>query len=132
MHLRVTSLVLGMFTAILLAQDGGIKESETDFDKKLSVTRTLRLQMFNKGEIIADPTNKAHLEAIDVAAMELTYPLAWQGRLLRPEKMEQSKVIKETVDNFEARLRFLSRYKDRSAVANVQRLYCKQSVIRAR
>jgi hypothetical protein len=133
MHLRVSSLVLVLtFTAVLLAQDGGIKESETDFsDKKLPKTRALRLLLF-KGEVIADPSNKAHAEAIDIAAMELTYPLAWQGRLLRPEKAEQSKVIKETVDAFETRLRNLSRHKVKSDVANLQRLYVKQAVIRAR
>jgi hypothetical protein len=132
MHLRVTSLVLGLtFTAVLLAQDGGIKESETDFDKKLSVTRSLRNLLF-KGDVTADPSNKTHVEAIDVAAMELTYPLAWQGRLLRPEKTEQSKLIKETVDAFENRLRQLSRKKDRSYVTALERLYCKQVVIRAR
>ncbi|MGL4549753.1 MAG: hypothetical protein ACRC33_01090 [Gemmataceae bacterium] len=133
MHPRaVPLLVLGLtFTAALLAQDGGIAESESDFyDKKLKATKALRGSL-STGETVTDVNNKAHAEAIDISAKEITYPLYWQGRSMRTERTEPSKLIKETVDLFENRLRLLGGNKEQSSVAAYQALYCKAVTRRA-
>lgn len=124
--------VLGCtLTAFLSAQEGGITESETDFyEKKLKATKVLRGQLF-KGEVVSDPNNKAHIEAIDVAAKEITYPLYWQGRSLKAGGTNPSPLLKDTVDELDNRLRSLSRNKEPSTVAAAQALFTKAVVQRA-
>src|SRR5262245_19439470 len=87
---RSSRLSLGLALLALLAprglgQDGEIRELETELEKKLKATNALRSQLF-KGDVAADPNNKDHQVAIDVAAKEVTYPLFWQWRSIRPTK----------------------------------------------
>lgn len=131
-RLALGLVLLALFAARGPAQDVEIRELETEFlDKKLRATSALRTQLF-KGDVAADPNNKEHQNAIDVAAKDVTYRLFWQWRAIRPTKSGAiPEIFQNTVYELEDKLRRLSRNKDRGSVAMMQQLYSKAVIDRA-
>src|SRR5262245_13131220 len=48
-----------------------------------------------KGATLADPKNKTHAEAIELAAKEVTYPLLWTTSASRPKAGEVNRILDE-------------------------------------
>ena len=109
----------------LHAQDGSLDEREGDFAKKERATNSLRVKLF-KGTEQANPADKDHREAIDVAAKSATYYLHWWASKRGPGQLNQK------VKDFTKRLDELDHVKDQSSVAAIKRLYAKAVAERAR
>ncbi|MFM7152015.1 MAG: hypothetical protein ACKO23_19480, partial [Gemmataceae bacterium] len=80
---RIVALSLVLFGGGLSAFAQRLDDGQVAFEEKARLSRILRQQLF-KGEVQADPKDKAHLEAIEYAAKEVTYPLVWKSLGGRP------------------------------------------------
>ncbi|MFO0928635.1 MAG: hypothetical protein U0736_16700 [Gemmataceae bacterium] len=107
-----------------------VDDGEVEFLKKARPTRDLRTGLF-KGSITAEPNNKEHQEAAEIAAKEVVYPLVWeQDKGLRPEAKETAEDrqrrlnrLNSLVEEFDSRLVQMTRFTDRTAA--MQQMYCK-------
>src|SRR5262245_56229321 len=104
----LTRVVLTLlFLAVTLNGAPGqrLDDGEVEFDKKFRKTKDLRKDLFN-GTIQADAKNKDHLEAIEMAAKEVTYPLYWRTQSARPKDGDVDKFV----GSFEAYLSQLNKF----------------------
>lgn len=93
-----------------------LDDGEVTFNDKARSSRLLRVDLF-KGRTQADPKDKTHLEAVDIACKDVTYPLIWRTMRNRPDPGK----VNELVEEFDGRLVQMSRFKVNTIV--LQRLY---------
>jgi hypothetical protein len=74
---RLVLLVLAAFGLIGSASAQRPEDGEIDFEKKIRKTQTMRNQL-RKGELVANPKDKEHVEAVEDTARSLVYPLYWK------------------------------------------------------
>jgi hypothetical protein len=102
-----------------------LEDGQREYENKARATRSLRVDLF-KGVSAADPGNKTHQEAADIAAKEVAYPLYWRtvgNQAPPPGKMN------ELVNEFESRLAQMTKFK--AATSIFQQMYCRQVIERA-
>jgi hypothetical protein len=101
-----------------------LEDGEIEFDQKFRKTKEIRKDLFN-GSIQPDPKNKDHLEAIDMQAKAVTYPLVWRTQSARPKDGDVGRIV----DFLEADLNTLNKF--RANTQALQSLYVKQVIERA-
>jgi hypothetical protein len=104
-------------------EDGKVK---FELDRTVRSSRLLRNDLF-KGVQKADPQDKEHQAAIDIAAKEAIYPLWWdsQGTTIARGK------INRTVEEFAGRLAQMSRSQEiRDRTTEMQQVFCRKSMDR--
>ncbi|MFO0880157.1 MAG: hypothetical protein U0840_22645 [Gemmataceae bacterium] len=100
-----------------------LDDGQVAFEDKARPTRILRQQLF-KGDFQADPRDKNHLEAIEIAAKEVTYPLHWKTMAGRPKSGEVNQIVEE----LDSRLMQMSRF--RATTMAMQQLFTRQVIDR--
>ncbi len=101
-----------------------LEDGRVAFENKARETRQLRVDLF-KGSEPADPSNKRHQEAVDIAAKEVTYPLRWETLGLQPPEPGK---LNRLVEDFEGRL--FNMTKSRANTIQMQQMYCRQVIKR--
>ncbi|MFO0844807.1 MAG: hypothetical protein U0797_20815 [Gemmataceae bacterium] len=119
-RLLLTLLLVALLHAPARAQRLG--DGEVAFEKKAALTNSLRKQLF-RGEIRADPRDKNHVEAVEVAAKETIYPLFW-----RTERRPEPGAINALVERFDTALTGLSGPRGRGNTAETQQLFCQLAI----
>lgn len=128
--LRALLLVALLVVTVGPARSQRVDDGEVEFLKRSRPTRDLRIGLF-KGTITAEPNNKEHQEAAEIAAKEVAYYLIWeQDKALRRESKETAddrlkrlNRLNSLVEDFDSRLNQMSRFTDRTAA--MQQMYCK-------
>ncbi len=98
------------------------------FNQKARASSGLRKDLF-AGKAAADPKDKSHQEAVEIAAKEVTYPLYWET--LSGQVPEHSK-LNEVFVQLESRLIQMSKPTFRAVTAQMQQMFCRQVIERAR
>ena len=102
---RLVLLVLAAFGLFGSASGQRLEDGEVTFETKIRKSQALRNQL-RKGELVANPKDKEHVEAVEDTARGIVYPLYWKTT----NKPEISKV-NLVVEDFAARLVELNRYR---------------------
>jgi hypothetical protein len=100
-----------------------LEDGSNELEKKGRRTYRLRADLFN-GKATADPKDKDHVEAVEVAAKEVTYYLYWDS-VTRPAQGKMAGYV----DTFDSRLQQMTKYK--AATEVFQQMYVRQVVERA-
>ena len=90
---RLVLLVLAAFGLIGSASGQRPEDGEIAFESKIRKTQTIRNQ-FRKGEIVANPKDKEHVEAVEDNARAIVYPLYWKT-INKPEIGKVNLVVEE-------------------------------------
>jgi hypothetical protein len=102
-----------------------LEDGEVQFMRSRPVkdSRPLRNQLF-KGETQADPREKDHIQAVEIAAKEAIYPLVWysKGRTIERGK------INRVVEDFASRLSQMTKFN--ANTTTMQYLFSKQAIDR--
>jgi hypothetical protein len=104
-----------------------LEDGKVSFDEKARPTRNLRLDLF-AGKVMADPKDKTHQEAVDIAAKEVVYPLYWETRGVQ---LPEPRKVNESFDLLDKRLVDMSHFKARLTTAPLQHMFSRQVVERA-
>ena len=96
-------------------------EAKFGSSKMVRDTRVLRNNLF-KGLVRADPRDKDHQDAIDIAAKECVYPLHWFSE---PKVIPRGK-INRVVEDFTSQLSRMSRVP--AMTGEMQQLFCRKAM----
>jgi hypothetical protein len=126
------SLLLSGFVVVAFSTDAvraqRLEDGRVMFEQKARATMNLRKDLFS-GRVQADAKDKSHQEAVEMAAKEVTYPLYWEtlsGQLPEPRKLN------DLFEQFERRLTDMSHQRLRNNTLQMQQMYCRQVIERAR
>lgn len=117
-----------MIVAVTLpgARGQRLEDGEIEFDQKSRKYKDLQKDLFT-GAIQPDPKNKDHLEAVDMAAKAIAYPLVWRTQSARPTK--DGDVSRYVDVDLESRLSQLNKFRNNTQA--LQPLFCKFVIERA-
>src|SRR5262245_31515367 len=103
---RVALSLMILATTFAGARAQRLDDGRIDFEQKSRKFKDLRRELFT-GATKADAKNKDHMEAIDLAAKAVAYPLFWESQNARPKDGEMNKIL----DFFESDLNQLSKFR---------------------
>lgn len=121
--LRAMLLGIALFLTVGVATGQRLEDGKNAFENSMRPLRDLPKQLFS-GEVPANPNEKRHVEAIDLLAKDITYPLIWETQASRPKATKLNNIV----EDFGSRLATMTRFRGNTTA--MQHLYVRQVIDR--